>query len=78
MYEQNLGELDGLKEYVEKRTKDKDEIIEDLRAENKRLNEVIINLHNELRQYDKKVKKQEMIINTMGYNRLSDGVERSD
>lgn len=60
---QNLGELEGLNEYVEKRTKDKDEIIEDLRADYKRLNEVIINLHNELRQYDKKVKKQHMIIN---------------
>jgi len=47
----------------EKRTKDKDEIIEDYRAEDKRLNDVIINLHDELRQYDKKVKKQHMIIN---------------
>lgn len=56
---QDLGELDGLNEYVEKRT---DEIIEDLRAEDKRLNEVIINLHKELRQYDKKIKKQHMII----------------
>ena len=42
---------------------DKDEIIEDLRLEDKRLNEVIINLHKELRQYDKKIKKQQMIIN---------------
>ena len=56
----NLGQPDGLNEYVEKRT---EEIIEDLRAEDKRLNEVIINLHNELRQKDKKVKKQHMIIN---------------
>ena len=48
MYEQNLGELDGLNEYVEKRTKEKDEIIEVLRTENKRL--------------DKKIKKQDMII----------------
>lgn len=37
MYEQDLGEIDGL-------------------------NDVIINLHKELRQYDKKVKKQQMII----------------
>ena len=37
--------------------------IEELRAEDKRLNDVIINLHKELRQYDKKVKKQQMIIN---------------
>lgn len=56
---QDLGELDGLEEYVEKRT---DEIIEDLRAEDKRLNDVIINLHNELRQKDKKIRKQNMVI----------------
>lgn len=56
---QDLGELDGLEEYVEKRT---DEIIEDLRAEDKRLNDVIINLHNELRQKDKKIRKQHMVI----------------
>ena len=37
--------------------------IEELRAEDKRLNQVIINLQDELRQYDKKVKKQHMIIN---------------
>ena len=49
--------------FINERTKDKDEIIEDLRAEDKRLNDVIINLHNELRQNDKKVKKQHMIIN---------------
>ena len=48
---------------VEKRTKDKDEIIEELRAEDKRLNDVITNLHTELRQYNRKVKKQHMIIN---------------
>lgn len=60
---QDLGKLDGLEEYIEKRTKDKDEIIEDLKAEDKRLNDVIINLHKELKQYDKKVKKQHMIIN---------------
>lgn len=59
----NLERTDGLNESVEKRIKDKEEIIEDLRAEDKRLNEVIINLHNELRQKDKKVKKQHMIIN---------------
>ena len=60
---QNLGKLDGLNEYVEKRTKDKEELIEDLRTEEKRLNEVIINLHNELAQNSKKIKKQHMIIN---------------
>lgn len=37
--------------------------IEELKAEDKRLNEIIINLHKELRQYNKKVKKQNMIIN---------------
>ena len=47
----------------ETRTKTKDEIIEEYRAEDKRLNDIIINLHTELRQYDKKVKKQHMIIN---------------
>ena len=56
---QDLGEVDGLDEYVEKRT---DEIIEELKEEDKRLNDVIINLHKELRQYDKKIKKQQMII----------------
>ena len=60
---QDLGELDGLNEYVEKRTKDKDEIIEQLKEEDKRLNDVIINLQDELRQKDKKIKKQQMIIN---------------
>jgi hypothetical protein len=59
----DLGKLDGLDEYVEKKTKEKDGIIEELRAEDKRLNQVIINLHNELRQKDKKVKKQHMVIN---------------
>ena len=39
------------------------EIIEDLRAEEKRLNEIIIDLHNELAQNSKKMKKQQMIIN---------------
>ena len=43
---------------------EKDEIIEELRAEDKRLNDVIINLHNELRQYNKKVKMQDHIIDT--------------
>ena len=39
------------------------DIIEDLRAEEKRLNEIIINLHNELAQNSKEIKKQNMIIN---------------
>ena len=60
---QDLGELDGLNEYVKKRTKDKDEIIEELREEDKRLNQVIINLHDDIRGYKQKVQKQHMIIN---------------
>lgn len=63
MYEQDLGELDGLNEYVEKRTKDKDEIIEELKEEDERLNQVIINLHDDIRGYKQKVQKQHMIIN---------------
>ena len=47
----------------ETRTKDKDEIIKQLKEEDKRLNDVIINLHNELAQNSKKMKKQNMIIN---------------
>ena len=39
------------------------EIIEYLRAEENRLNEIIINLHNELAQNSKEIKKQNMIIN---------------
>ena len=39
-----------------------EEIIEDLRAEEKRLNEIIIDLHNELAQNSKEIKKQQMVI----------------
>lgn len=42
---------------------EKDKIINELKEEDKRLNEIIINLHKELRQKDDKVKKQNMIIN---------------
>ena len=49
---------------VEKRTKDKDEIIEELRAEDKRLNQVINDLHNDIRSYNRKVKMQNHIIDT--------------
>ena len=59
---QDLGELNGLNEYVEKKTKDKDEIIEELREEDKRLNQVIINLHEDIRRYKQKVKMQDNII----------------
>lgn len=37
--------------------------IEELKAEDKRLNEIIINLHKKLTKYDKRIKKQNMIIN---------------
>ena len=38
--------------------------IEDYRAENKRLNEVIINLHDDIRRYKQKIKMQDHIIDT--------------
>lgn len=50
--------------FINERIKDKDEIIEDYRAEDKRLNDVIINLHKELRQNEKKIKMQDHIIDT--------------
>lgn len=40
------------------------EKINELENEDKRLNDVIINLHKELGQYDKKVKMQDHIIDT--------------
>lgn len=65
MYDmQDLGQPDGLDEYVEKRTKDKDGIIEDLRVEEKRLNDIIINLHKDIEKYNRKVKMQDNIIDT--------------
>ena len=64
MYGQDLGKIDGLDEYVEKRTKEKDEIIEDYRAENKRLNDVIINLHDDIGRCKQKIKMQDHIIDT--------------
>lgn len=54
---QDLGELDGLNEYVEKQTKDKEEIIEELRDENKKL-------HDDIRRYKQKAKMQDHIIDT--------------
>ena len=41
---------------------DKDERIAELEAEDKRLCKVISDLHDDLRRYDTKVKKQRMII----------------
>ena len=61
---QNLGEIDGLNEYVEKRTKDKDKIIEDYRLENTRLNQVILDLHDDMRRCKQKIKMQDHIIDT--------------
>ena len=43
---------------------DKDEIIEDLKAEDKRLNQVIINLHDDIRRYKQKIIMQDNIIDT--------------
>ena len=43
--------------------KDKDEIIEELRQEDERLNQVIINLHKDLRKCNRQIKKQSMLIN---------------
>ena len=37
---------------------------EDYRAENERLNEVIIDLHDDIRRYKQKVKMQDHIIDT--------------
>ena len=37
--------------------------LEELREEDKRLNQVIINLHDDIRKYKQKVQKQHMIIN---------------
>ena len=45
--------------------KTQEEIINDLKAEDKRLNDIIINLHNEIRQYHRKIKQQEQIIITL-------------
>ena len=64
MYEQDFGELDGLSEYVETKTKEKDEIIEDLRAEDKRLNQIIIDLQGDIRRCERKIKMQDHIIDT--------------
>ena len=43
--------------------KDKDKIIEELRQEDERLNQVIIDLHKDLRKCNRQIKKQSMLIN---------------
>lgn len=40
------------------------EEINELEKENKRLNQVIIDLHNDIRNYNRKVKMQDHIIDT--------------
>jgi peptidoglycan hydrolase CwlO-like protein len=45
-------------------TCEKDKIIKDLEAEDKRLCNVISNLYSEIGKYNKKIEKQEQIIHT--------------
>jgi hypothetical protein len=45
-------------------TCEKDKIIKDLEAEDKRLCNVISNLYSEIRKYNEKIEKQEQIIST--------------
>ena len=40
-----------------------DKKIEELEEEDKRLNQIIINLHDDIREYKQKIQKQHMIIN---------------
>ena len=51
---------------MQNKTDEKDKIIQrinELEKEDKRLCNVITDLHDDIRKYDKKVKKQQMIIN---------------
>ena len=41
----------------------KDKMIEELKEEDKRLNQIIINLHDDIARYKQKIQKQHMIIN---------------
>jgi len=43
-------------------TDDKEKLIEELNTKNNRLCKVISDLHDDIRKYDAKVKKQQMII----------------
>ena len=38
-------------------------MIEEVEEEDKRLNQIIINLHDDIREYKQKIQKQHMIIN---------------
>ena len=44
-------------------TNEIDKRIEELEEEDKRLNQIIINLHDDIREYKQKIQKQHMIIN---------------
>ena len=44
-------------------TNEIDKMIEELEEEDKRLNQIIINLHDDIREYKQKIQKQHMIIN---------------
>lgn len=44
-------------------TNETDKIIEELKEEDKRLNQIIINLHDDIATYKQKIQKQHMIIN---------------
>lgn len=44
-------------------TNEIDKSIEELEEEDKRLNQIIINLHDDIREYKQKIQKQHMIIN---------------
>lgn len=44
-------------------TNETDKIIEELEEEDKRLNQIIINLHDDISKYKQKIQKQNMIIN---------------
>lgn len=44
-------------------TNEIDKMIEELEEEDKRLNQIIINLHDDISKYKQKIQKQNMIIN---------------
>ena len=44
-------------------TNEINKMIEELEEEDKRLNQIIINLHDDIREYKQKIQKQHMIIN---------------
>ena len=44
-------------------TNEMDKMIEELKEEDKRLNQIIINLYDDIARYKQKIQKQHMIIN---------------